>query len=163
MKKMFAITALCLCFAFFPAACGTPEKKEIPEMQLEYTVNGIVHRADATRTIASWSFEDRTQVETEALHPLVMAGKGYMTEIEKSGDLKNLRILFTVTPDSYTVRRWEDIYVSDSGIYEYEHLFEEVNVSDNTIVLSDDYKGYIYEIKAIWPQGSVYYTFYVKQ
>ena len=135
--------------------------KRPPEMQLQYTIDGQPHSVSVLPGTCSWMYDNddgtSSGIEADSFGPLDSVE--HMPKIEKTANLKELRINFTLTPDSYTVRCWHDIHIGDYDAYEQ---YETVNVSDNTVALSDDVKGYIYETYAKWPQGNAYYCFYVK-
>lgn len=131
-------------------------KFSVPTMKLQYTVEGKTEKVSVKHGTSSWNniFGSR---QSDSLHPLDSVGR--MQEIEKTDDIKELHIEFSSPPTSYTARRWKESYIRNEDAY--ENYYERLDVSDNTIYLPDDGRGYIYEVHAIWPQGNVYYAFYV--
>jgi len=135
-------------------------REEIPELQLEYNVDGMPHKVTALRGVCNWTFDNGTAVLTDSAHPLNSVE--YMPEIKKNDQLESLKITFTLTPDSYTVRRWHESCIGETyEQYKYEQ-YEEITITDDTITLSHNDNGYIYEVYATWPQSYIYYSFYVK-
>ena len=130
--------------------------KDVPSMQLEYTLGGKFEKVTVEHGTASWKSMGGG-FEADGSHPLDSVG--YMPEIKKTDDLKELKISFSSKPTSYTVRFWTDNYIGKEEAY--ENHFETLKTSNDIITLPNDEKGYIYEIHATWPQGNVYYAFYI--
>lgn len=140
---------------------GTEQVKDVPEMKLEYTVDGEPYQMSILSGTSSWSIDNRdgtiTREETDSPNPLDAAG--HLPEIVKIVDLEALKINFSLTPDSYTVRRWKDSYIGNAQAY--EDYYEVVEILDNTITLANDGQGYVYEVHATWSQGNAYYAFHI--
>ncbi|MCL1872769.1 MAG: hypothetical protein FWF85_01460, partial [Clostridiales bacterium] len=96
-------------------------------------------------------------IEADSPHPLDSVE--YMDTITNSSGMDTIILKFTIPPKSYSIRRFSDAYIGNSEAS--GQVFEQVKVYNNVIFLADD-KGYVYEVSAIWPQGSANYSFYIK-
>jgi len=167
MKKTFIIISIILIINMIFAGCSnsyniSEELKEAPEMKLEYTIDEKTTKVTVNHGTSSWKYSNGdgmfTNIESDSAHPLDSVK--FIPLIEKTNELKELIISFSLTQDSYTVRRWTDNYIGNEDAY--ENYYENLELKGNTIVLPDDEQGYIYEVHATWPQGDAYYAFYVK-
>jgi hypothetical protein len=167
-KRVALLTGLMFLFMVFNG-CGVAGPKMIPgqlagipNMTINYTANGEQNELSLTPMAPyTWNilYNDDTAMTTHADsdHPLNEAR--YLQVIERSTDTTALEIEFTSAPESYTVQCWNDDYL---GQYqEYSDAFEWVDTTDNKIVLYDDNQGYVYVVKAYWPQGDAYFAFHV--
>ncbi|MDR2713501.1 MAG: M56 family metallopeptidase [Clostridiales bacterium] len=96
-------------------------------------------------------------IKADSLHPLDSVE--HMDIITKPAGMDTIILKFAIPPKSYSVRRWSDAYIGNSEAC--KQAFEPVKVYNNVIFVAAD-KGYIYEVSAIWPQGSAHYSFYIK-
>ncbi|MCL2677602.1 MAG: hypothetical protein FWE85_00940 [Clostridiales bacterium] len=150
--KRIILTALCLILiALACASCSKP----VPELRLEYTVEDEAQII----TVKAYSYNWRSGlngVSAAVAHPLDSIGN--VPLIDKNGGPDELKLSFSRAPDSFSVVCWPDEYLGHG----YYPDGEPVGVSDGILVLSADGMGYIYQVTAKWPQGSVSYVFYVK-
>lgn len=134
---------------------------EVPYLELQFVTHGDVYHIDASLGVFNWRSgnADGTGkgIHNDTLHPLDCADE--IRKIDKKDDMNKVEMKFSLPPDSYTVQRWQDKYIGDANAN--DQYYETVNISDNSITLSDDEKGYVYEVRAIWAQGNVYYCFYI--
>ncbi|MDR3289013.1 MAG: M56 family metallopeptidase [Peptococcaceae bacterium] len=141
---------------------------QAPLLGLTYTVGagstqetsyGGMALAGTTR----WSYEnnDGTTIsfDADALQPLDRNdyGGSVFALADEAGIVS---FYFTLLPETYTVRRWNDRFMGDAS--SYEKNYEIVASSGYTIpIAANDGNGYVYEVHAQWPQGDVYYAFRV--
>ncbi|MDD4729787.1 MAG: M56 family metallopeptidase [Dysgonamonadaceae bacterium] len=130
--------------------------KDIPTMQLKYTIEGTTDKVTVKPGTSSWNYNNES-IEIESPHPLDSVG--FIPKIIKSDNLNEITVIFSSTPTSYTVRYWADNYIGNEKAY--EDFYNVVEISNDIIVLPNGEPGYIYEIHAMWPQGNAYYAFYV--
>jgi len=144
-----------------PSPSEALQSQEVPEMRLEYAVDGLLYEVMVTPGTCSWFYDNedgtRTGLEADSPHPLDMLG--VMPEILNYGDLFGITVSFTFTPESYSVSRWPDEYLGRPD--RYDMLSEPVDMANNTLLLPKDGIGHVYMVHATWPQGNVVYAFYV--
>ena len=137
-------------------------KDDVPYLKVQFTSHGETGYAIATFIGSRWDYEiaDGTMVSEIACGGSI----NYISElskIKKTADMSEIELIFTVPPESYTVRRWYNQYIDETQ--GNRRRFEDIDVPDNNIIiLPDDGAGYIYEIHAEWQQGYSDYAFHVK-
>jgi beta-lactamase regulating signal transducer with metallopeptidase domain len=140
---------------------------QVPDLELCCTIYTGPYRnkyyLNALTGTYSWRYmgtDGITEATTEAdsMHPLDSVE--YMDIITESDGIDTIKLNFAIPPKSYSVRRWSDAYVGNSEAF--EQSFEQVKIYNDNVIFLADYKGYIYEVSAIWPQGSASYSFYIK-
>lgn len=134
---------------------------DVPVIYIEYTLDGEELQMQIAATTSSWKIEqeDGTGVNANSDGSNPLDSTANLEEIEKTDELTALKISFSLIQESYTVRCWPDNYIGQPEAY--EDYYEQVDVSEDTIVLPNDGQGYVYEVYAIWSQGEAYYSFYV--
>lgn len=143
---------LCACSARqdSPTAMPDPpiskqEPSEPPDLMIEY-IDGD-ETDEITATMGTYSWHDRGKgIEADSPYPLDMRDMATIAD-----NPEKIRLVFHDDPDGYSVRRWE----KGAG---YED-FDTVATADDRIVLTEDTAIYIYEIKAEYKNGTVYYAF----
>jgi|GEM_PF-2921845 len=138
-------------------------KDQVPYLKIQFTSHGETGYAVATMPGCSWDYEneDGTMSGFEACGNSPLDSIDMVRKIEKTADMSELELIFTIPPESYTVRRWHEKYIGDAQ-ENWQH-YEVLNVSDNNIIiLPDDGAGYVYEVHAKWQQGYSDNCFYVK-
>lgn len=157
MKKFWVYCILILLLvAMAVILINKNNNANVPSMNLEYKSEGKSEKVSVKPGTSSWKNIFRGS-QADGSHPLDSVG--YMPEIKKTDDLKELKISFSSRPTSYTVRFWTDNYIGKEEAY--ENYFETIKTTDDMITLPNDEKGYIYEIHATWAQGNAYYAFYI--
>ena len=131
------------------------DKLNLPKLTLEYTVDGETQKTTAAVNSLFWEVGN-TLWQTDVEHPLRVIE--LLPVIERSDGVTELKLSFSRDPNSFSVERWPDEYAA----LENFPSAEPVSVSGKTLVLSEEDKGYVYEVRVGWPQGTVWYVFYVK-
>ena len=136
-------------------------KDRVPILGLRYTHRGELYNDGTLLGTYSWCYENadgtETCVDSDSTHPL--DNNSQPDIITKMDDMNKIELVFSMPPSSYTVKRWPDTFIGN--IVDNVQNAEIVNVVDSAIVLSNEDKGYIYEVYATWLQGNAYYSFYI--
>lgn len=154
-KIVFFILLVTSLITFFTGCNINEQIKDIPTLQLIYQQDNKTKKTILPPGTATWHYGDSI-IHADAFHPLDAIGK--IPEIEKE-DLAEIKLNFSLPPTSYTVRVWTEEYIGNNEAY--EDYYEEVDISNDTLMVPEDDLGYIYLVHAFWPQGNVHYSFYV--
>ena len=180
MKKIFAVSAV-LCLLWQTAACSSEEKtfqlisdsenlpyvsgteKEVPAMQLICSDGSSTYTVNVFPGTSSWQYDNGDGTCSAFIscgfHPL--DSEGIMPEIRLPSDLFKIEISFSLSPAFLYVRRWKDSCIGNAEKYDKDS--ETVNTAENEIAVINDGTGYIYEVRARWPQGEAVYAFCLRQ
>ena len=154
MKKAIICTAILLGIL---CACSVPQtppdvnrvssrSKDVPPDLIIRCINGDeTEEITATMGTYSWTYSGGG-VEADAPPPLEMTDIATITDSPAK-----IKLVFDDDPLGYTVHRWAE----DAGFEDYGT----VATGDDTIVLSDDAKCYVYEVTAEYKNGIVHYAF----
>jgi len=121
----------------------------------------------AMQLTTSWTFVDENgdggSIMLDSPHPLQIHPSDFNeVTLNMDGNSGVIELQFSNAgqPDSISVTRWYAEYVSGnqdiSGVLDKS---EPVAISGNTVSVSNDGFDYVYEVYAIWPEGSSYFTF----
>ena len=179
MKKILAVLSV-LCIFLQAEACSSDEnlplfseteipssltagtEKEVPDMQLAYAAGGSTYTINVFPGNSSWLVDKGDGSSSATLrcgfHPLDAAGS--IPEIKQAAGPEKINISFSLSPSSLSVRRWKDSCAGNAE--KYDKASEIVAADENTIIVTNDGTGYIYEVRAKWPQGEAQYAFYLK-
>lgn len=135
--------------------------KEPPDLQLQYTVDGQEAETVVPSGNYEWYYDNGDGTRTGGIasgpHPLDLSKATPV--ITQDAGLTQLEVVFSLIPDSYSVRCWPDSCLGNAQ--KYENDASALAVSGNVINLPANGRGYIYELNAEWADGSASYSFYV--
>lgn len=129
-----------------------------PELYLSYSVDGELHFEKAKAYPQSWTTTTDEGLFMTAIscYTSEIPGAEDLPNIELSSNTTEIKMMFTLQPSSYTVRRFDN-----SASDEFDNN-SKIEVTDNTITLEDDGNQYRYRVVVQWDdRGSVIYWFSV--
>lgn len=156
MKKAIICTAILLGILCACSAQQTPpdvnrvsaRSKDVPpDLIIQWIDGDETKETTATMSTYSWHYRGGG-VEADAPHPLEMTDIATITDSPAK-----IKLVFDDDPLGYTVHRWAE----DAGFEDYDT----VATGDDTIVLSDDAKCYVYEVTVEYKNGIVHYAFHI--
>lgn len=156
MRRKIQIPIILLLLMIFVVISFNSQPKDVPQLKLKYIEGGEKHTTTALLGTRSWR-RWTSAYSADSLHPLDSVG--YMPEIRKTEELKEITLSFAFAPDEYSVRYWTEDNIGEIETNETNDIT--VEMIDNTIILPEGELGLIYEIHAIWTQGDAYYSFYI--
>lgn len=137
--------------------CDKKEQSdEIPSLQLEYQHNNENNTIIINHGTASWRYKEKG-IESDAVHPLDSVAS--IPEIVTMEDSTEIKLKFSLSPSSYTIRSWTNEYIDNREAY--DNYYEDVVVTNDSFVVPNDDEGYTFMVHAFWPQGNAYYGFRV--
>ena len=170
--KRFVIIVLTLSAILFMAACANGSKSDnsmlerAPQLEISRVGdNASEHRVQAAQLTTSWRVEYKDGTgkgyEADAVHALQLSD--YEDCTLKIDDV-NGRIMLSFSdnypPQSVSAKRWDALYTTgDQDILSLIDKGEPVEIDGSIIHVSSDGLDYVYEVNAIWEQGSSYYAF----
>lgn len=140
-----------------------PDPSEIPYLDIENRQEMAIVTSVINHGGYSWSYEEDGQMKgVEADSPHVLEWKrsdAELVELTCDTDDKDLKLMFSRSPKSVTVTRWE----STATIADAENG-EDVEITMNKMegILKDAIPGSVYQVVAVWENGTVTYGFAVK-
>ena len=147
----------------------TGQLEKAPSLGLSLIESGLSEQQiKAAQLTTNWIFVDEHGngggYSSDSPHPLQINNYAFYTLHlhSQSGD-----ILFSFSdnyaPQSISIQRWDAAYATGSqDIWNNLDKSEPVEINESIILVNDDGCDYIYEVYAIWEQGSSYYAFQVK-
>lgn len=134
-----------------------PDPSDIPYMDVEH------RRKDAVVTVITqslgyeWSYEaengEKESIVACGMHVLDMKDTEPIRLDEETADIK---LLFSKSPKSVKVRRWDKgTKAEDAG----EGEEQKVALEKKEAIVQDAKKNSVYEVTAVWEQGTVTYGF----
>lgn len=168
MKKWLFLLLTGLFFISTISSCKNSEDvetgvnlKEPPVLQLQYIQKG----KSAETVISSGNYEwyydnpDGTQTGGIACGPHPLDRSEATPELVLDPGQKTLRVVFSLVPETYSLRCWPDSYLGEAEKYESDA--SALAVTGDTISLPENGKGYIYELTAEWKNGHASYSFHI--
>lgn len=138
------------------------ESKDIPLMFVQYCLEGRIMTTEVSPSYAYWKYKTEDDLMHDIIsenlhHPMDIVN--LLTRVEVPYYQRTVSFLFSLAPDSYTVRFWPDRY---AGMREtYYTKDEERKVYNNTILLPHEEPGYVFQVQADWGQGNGNFEFHL--
>ena len=135
-----------------------PDLESPPVMTLTYGS----FSTEVTKGAYNWRYIDGNgelikEELCDAPTPLEMS---MITTIQGMYDISELSLGFSWEPDSVSVKYWSDVYRNDASAY--DTTFTKADYDAGTGVVSFPAGGgYIFEVTAVWENGTINYIFYI--
>jgi hypothetical protein len=156
-----------LIYGIWPLPSPSPQSERAPQLEVALTADGFpVQRIEAAQLTTSWSYinenGDMMGYEVDYHHALQLDDYGDITLI-LNGNNGEIVFNFGVNiPLSVAVQRWDAVYYMGQEYVESSfYQSETVTARGNAIRINNDRNDYIYEVYALFEQGSSYYAFRV--
>ncbi len=129
----------------------------LPKLNVIY--DGETYKAEPTT--ASWTAigEDGSGgFCVDGAHPLEFKNGFGLIKI-KDG-VSEIKLDFEIEPDKVFIRQWFEIYAGDISYADKYYSTPEYDKETKTIRISPN-AGFVFEVTATWPEGTVYYGFWI--
>jgi len=137
--------------------------QDAPQLHVSIQTEAL-QRVTAIQGVTNWTFIDADGMEvsvlSDSLHSLQHSQENLRTvTLYLHDELNEIEFEFCTPPQSVSVIRWNEAYVDTLDSEEPENESVSVGLNGSTISINNDGYAYIYEARAMWEQGSSYYTF----
>ena len=129
----------------------------LPKLNVIY--DGETYKAEPTT--ASWTVigeEGSVGFCVDGAHPLEFKNGFGLIKI-KDG-VSEIKLDFEIEPDKVFIRQWFEIYAGDISYVDKYYSTPDYDKETKTIRISPN-AGFVFEVTATWPEGTVYYGFWI--
>lgn len=137
-----------------------PDPSEIPTLSIENYQKLAVVSTSIEPIFYDWSYEKEDGTsdtkKTEAVSVIEQAQAGTLPEMICDTDDRSLKLLFSRKPDQVTVKKWNMETTSEEEFAE-----DTVTLEGNEAKIKEAEPNSVYEVEAMWENGTVKYGFTV--